>query len=199
LIQLREHPLIFFLFLPFYETISHILLIEVFVIDSEGFRSNVGIILANKAGRVFWARRIGQEAWQFPQGGIQEDETPEQALFRELSEEVGLSEQDVEILGCTKGWLKYRLPTRFIRKNCLPLCIGQKQKWFLLHLLCPETCIQLDKGHRPEFDRWRWVSYWYPIQKVVSFKRQVYRRALIELVPVMKQFKLAHAVSENKE
>src|SRR5690606_15101261 len=82
------------------------------VIDSDGFRPNVGIILTNGLGQVLWARRIGQEAWQFPQGGIQRNESPEQALFRELHEEVGLMPEDVEILACTRGWLRYRLPQR---------------------------------------------------------------------------------------
>ena len=105
------------------------------MIDENGYRPNVGIILCNESGQVLWARRIGQDAWQFPQGGIKDDETPEQALFRELGEEVGLSEQDVEILGCTRGWLRYRLPRRMVRYNSKPVCVGQKQKWFLLKLI----------------------------------------------------------------
>lgn len=108
------------------------------MIDSDGFRPNVGIILANDVGQVLWARRINQDAWQFPQGGINPRETPEEALFRELNEEVGLEEQDVKILACTRGWLRYRLPQRLVRTNSQPLCIGQKQKWFLLRLQSDE-------------------------------------------------------------
>ncbi len=78
------------------------------MIDSDGFRPNVGIILANEAGQVLWARRINQEAWQFPQGGINDRETPEEALYRELNEEVGLEAGDVRILACTRGWLWVR-------------------------------------------------------------------------------------------
>ncbi|MGH8379071.1 MAG: RNA pyrophosphohydrolase, partial [Gammaproteobacteria bacterium] len=97
------------------------------MIDAEGFRANVGIILADGAGRVFWARRVGQSGWQFPQGGIQEGETPEAALFRELAEEIGLEPGHVEILGSTRHWLRYRLPQRYQRHDLAPLCIGQKQ------------------------------------------------------------------------
>lgn len=155
------------------------------MIDVDGFRPNVGIILVNGQGRLFWARRIGQDAWQFPQGGIKRDESPTEALYRELAEEIGLATSDVELLGCTQGWLKYRLPRRFIRTRCKPLCIGQKQKWFLLRLLSDDTQFCLDNSDEPEFDNWRWVNYWYPLQEVVSFKREVYRLALEELAPLM--------------
>ncbi len=154
------------------------------MIDADGFRPNVGIMLANNHGQVFWARRIGQDAWQFPQGGIRQHEKPEEALFRELNEEIGLSGQDVSIIDCTKGWLRYRLPQRLVRRDSNPVCIGQKQKWFLLQMLADEDQIRFDQGESPEFDDWQWVSYWYPIGQVVSFKREVYRRAMKELAPV---------------
>ncbi|MDO3380998.1 RNA pyrophosphohydrolase [Gilvimarinus algae] len=155
------------------------------MIDADGFRPNVGIILSNDRGQLLWARRVGgQDAWQFPQGGINPHESPEQALYRELGEEVGLIEQDVDILACTRGWLRYRLPHRLIRQNTQPLCIGQKQKWFLLRLRGEDASVTLDNGGRAEFDDWRWVSYWYPLGKVVAFKRDVYRRALKELAPI---------------
>lgn len=161
------------------------------VIDADGFRPNVGIILTNSQGQLLWARRVGgQDAWQFPQGGINPNESPEQALYRELHEEVGLYPKDVEILACTRGWLRYRLPQRLVRHNSLPLCVGQKQKWFLLRLLNDDANVTLDNGGRAEFDDWRWVSYWYPLGKVVSFKRDVYRRALREL-------SMVHAHIEN--
>jgi len=155
------------------------------VIDSDGFRANVGIILCNDKRKLFWGRRIGQDAWQFPQGGIDENETPEQALFRELEEEVGLQPHQVEIIGSTKGWLRYRLPKKFIRRNSRPLCIGQKQRWYMLRVLCDETSFCFDKGDKPEFDHWRWVSYWHPVREVVYFKRNVYSRALKELAPLL--------------
>lgn len=154
------------------------------MIDADGFRPNVGIILTNSRGELLWARRIGgQDAWQFPQGGIKQHETAEQALYRELQEEVGLSPQDVEILGVTRGWLRYRLPARYVRQQ-QPVCVGQKQKWFLLRFIGSDDQIDLTLNDSPEFDYWRWVSYWYPINNVVAFKRDVYRRALRELSPL---------------
>jgi putative (di)nucleoside polyphosphate hydrolase len=139
-------------------------------------------MLANDKGQLLWARRIGgHNAWQFPQGGISAGETPEEALYRELHEEVGLSPEAVEILGATKGWLRYRLPRRYIRDGQKPVCIGQKQKWFLLRMLEEDTAVQLDRNKKPEFDHWQWVSYWYPLDQVISFKREVYRRAMKEL------------------
>ena len=151
------------------------------MIDKDGFRPNVGIILANAQGQVLWAKRLGWDAWQFPQGGINANETPEEALFRELKEEIGLSPEHVEVLACTRGWLRYRLPKRMIRQGQKPLCIGQKQKWFLLKMLAEDEAVQTGTTNHPEFDDWRWVSYWYPVDQVVSFKREVYRRAMKEL------------------
>ncbi|WP_372760539.1 RNA pyrophosphohydrolase [Litorivivens sp.] len=155
------------------------------MIDAEGFRPNVGMVLADGQGRVLWARRAGQDAWQFPQGGIQQGESPEQALFRELEEEIGLKPEHVRVLGATRGWLRYRLPQRLVRRNHKgPVCIGQKQKWFLLEFLGDESCVNLTRDPtKPEFDAWDWVSYWYPVNQVVAFKRDVYRRALKELCP----------------
>ena len=154
------------------------------MIDADGFRANVGIVLANDQGQVLWAKRIGQDAWQFPQGGIQENESPEEALYRELKEEVGLNADDVDLLGCTRGWLRYRLPKRLVRNDSPPVCVGQKQKWFLLKMLASDDAVNVSGfGDKPEFDCWRWVSYWYPLDQVVSFKREVYRRALKELTP----------------
>ena len=155
------------------------------MIDKEGYRPNVGIILTNADGQLFWARRIGEDAWQFPQGGIQRDETLEQALFRELHEETGLQPGDVEVLGCTERWLRYRLPHRFVRHGRKPLCIGQKQRWFLLQLVGSERQVRLDRSGSPEFDRWCWINYWEPIEQVVAFKRRVYQHALKELAPLM--------------
>lgn len=155
------------------------------MVDAEGFRPNVGIMLANARGELLWARRVGgMDTWQFPQGGIQNQEDPEAALFRELHEEVGLLPDDVRILGCTRGWLRYRLPPRLVRRHQNPLCIGQKQKWFFLQMLGDENRIGFDNSNEPpEFDHWRWVSYWHPLTRVVPFKREVYRSALKELAP----------------
>jgi putative (di)nucleoside polyphosphate hydrolase len=155
------------------------------VIDSEGYRANVGIILSSEEGQLLWARRIGQDSWQFPQGGIQESETPEDALFRELREEIGLLQEHVEIMGSTEGWLRYQLPENLIRYDSKPVCIGQKQVWFMLRLIAGEECVKLDLNEKPEFDHWRWVDYWHPLSEVVSFKRKVYEQALKGLQPLL--------------
>lgn len=155
------------------------------LIDAEGFRANVGIILTDGAGRLFWARRVGQSGWQFPQGGIQEHESSEQALFRELAEEIGLGPEHVEVLGSTRRWLKYRLPHNYQRHDLAPLCVGQKQIWFMLQFTADENAVRLDASDTPEFDDWRWVDYWHPLQEVIFFKRRVYRRALSELAPLI--------------
>lgn len=157
------------------------------MIDLDGYRPNVGIILSNDRGRLLWARRIGQDAWQFPQGGIRHEESPEEALYRELNEELGLLPEHVEVMGNTRGWLRYRLPSRLIRHHDKPVCIGQKQVWYLLRLAADDSDVCLNLSERPEFDHWRWVSYWYPVRNVVPFKRRVYTRALRELAPLLKR------------
>jgi putative (di)nucleoside polyphosphate hydrolase len=165
------------------------------VIDDEGFRANVGIILCNQDGRLLWARRVGQDAWQFPQGGVLPDESPEEALYRELWEEVGLRREQVTLLGRTQDWLYYRLPKHLIRHRQLPLCIGQKQRWFLLRLQADDTSVCLDHSERPEFDQWCWVDYWHPVKEVVSFKQEVYQTALSELEYLIQKYVLVKANS----
>lgn len=155
------------------------------MIDLDGYRPNVGIILANGEGRLLWARRIGQDAWQFPQGGIRKNETPDQAMYRELREEIGLGTDDVVVITRTRDWLRYQLPKHLVRRRSRPLCIGQKQVWYLLYLIGDENRVRLDMSDQPEFDSWRWVDYWNPVDEVVSFKRNVYRRALREFAEVV--------------
>lgn len=156
------------------------------MIDTEGYRANVGIVLCNALGQLFWARRIGEDAWQFPQGGIREHETPEEALFRELAEEIGLQAHDVNVLGSTRDWLRYDLPKGLIRKENKPVCIGQKQRWFLLELVSHEQRVCLDAAEKPEFDTWCWIEHHRPAQEVVQFKRTVYQQALDELLPLLR-------------
>ena len=152
-------------------------------IDDEGFRANVGIILANAENKLLLGGRVGAKGWQFPQGGMLRGEQPEEAMYRELQEEIGLEPDDVELLGFTRDWLRYRLPEKFIRKHSRPLCIGQKQRWFILRLIAEEQKLRFDRGEKPEFDRVRWVQFWRPVNEVIYFKRRVYARALHELGP----------------
>ncbi len=107
-------------------------------------------------------------------------------MFRELYEEVGLLPRHVEIIGITQRWLQYRLPKKYIRRNVKPVCIGQKQRWYLLKLIGEESDVNLTSSRRPEFDHWRWIDFWEPVQSVVFFKREVYKRALSELEPLLK-------------
>ena len=155
------------------------------MIDPDGFRPNVGIVLARDDGRVFWARRAGQDGWQFPQGGMNTDETPIEAMYRELTEETGLHPEHVRVLGSTPGWLRYRLPKRYRRRHQKPVCVGQKQVWFLLHFLADDEAFRLDAVSHPEFDHYRWVDFWYPANHVIPFKRRVYVRALKHLEPLL--------------
>lgn len=136
-------------------------------------------------------------SWQFPQGGIRAHESAEEALYRELLEEVGLQQQDVSILGSTRGWLRYRLPRRFIRHHSKPVCIGQKQRWFLLRMLAEDSQVQLDLHTPQEFDKWCWVPYWQPIDEIVTFKRRVYERALIELAPLLGEARPLHLLQKK--
>jgi putative (di)nucleoside polyphosphate hydrolase len=150
-------------------------------IDKDGFRANVGIVLTQPQGTVFLGGRVGGRGWQFPQGGVNRGESVEHALFRELKEEIGLDPGDVEVLGSTRGWLRYRLPRQYVRDRC----IGQKQRWYLLRLTADESKLRFDSTAEPEFDRWRWADYWTPVREVVYFKRRVYVRALHDLGKIL--------------
>jgi putative (di)nucleoside polyphosphate hydrolase len=158
------------------------------VIDNEGYRANVAIVLVNNQGKVFWGKRIRQISWQFPQGGLNAGETPIEAMYRELKEEIGLNPSDVEVLAVTRTWYRYRLPRHLMRRK-FPLCIGQKQKWFLLKLKAEDSAINFTSTSKPEFDHWKWVDFWLPTHKVIFFKRQVYRKAMQKFFPIIKDWR----------
>ncbi|MDP2810835.1 MAG: RNA pyrophosphohydrolase [Rhodocyclaceae bacterium] len=151
------------------------------MLDREGYRPNVGIILANSKNEVFWGKRIREHSWQFPQGGIKKGETPEEAMYRELQEEVGLLADHVRILGRTRDWLRYDVPKHWIRREWRGTYRGQKQIWFLLRMVGRDTDVSLRASGHPEFDAWRWSDYWVPLDAVIEFKRVVYEQALNEL------------------
>jgi putative (di)nucleoside polyphosphate hydrolase len=156
------------------------------MIDRDGYRPNVGIILCNSKNEVFWAKRIREHAWQFPQGGIKHGETPEQAMFRELAEETGLKPEHVQILGRTKNWLRYDVPAQWVRRDWRGNYRGQKQIWYLLRLVGRDSDVSLRACDQPEFDAWRWNDYWIPLDSVIEFKRQVYQMALNELAAFLR-------------
>lgn len=151
------------------------------MIDRDGYRPNVGIILCNVRNQVFWGKRIREHSWQFPQGGIKHGETPEQAMYRELMEEIGLRPEHVKILGRTRDWLRYDVPTHWIKREWRGSYKGQKQIWFLLRMVGRDCDVSLRASEHPEFDAWRWSDYWIPMDHVIEFKREVYRMALKEL------------------
>ena len=151
------------------------------MLDKNGYRLNVGIVLANQTGQLFWGKRIHSQEWQFPQGGVHPYETLEETMYRELDEEIGLTTQDVKIITATKRWLRYRLPTR----RTSPLFVGQKQKWFLLLLTSNDNNIRLNASKKPEFNNWYWIKYWAPLQQVVYFKRHTYRTVLTEFASII--------------
>jgi putative (di)nucleoside polyphosphate hydrolase len=151
------------------------------MIDKDGYRPNVGIVLCNVRNEVFWGKRVRQDSWQFPQGGIKHGETPELAMFRELREEVGLRPEHVRILGRTREWLRYDVPREWVRREWRGHYRGQKQIWFLLRLTGRDNDVSLRASEHPEFDAWRWNEYWDPVKAVVDFKQGVYRLALEEL------------------
>ena len=156
------------------------------MLDREGYRPNVGIVLLNGHNEVFWGKRVGQHSWQFPQGGIQHGESPEQAMYRELHEEVGLLPEHVQIIGRTRDWLRYDVPEEYLRRQHATRVHrtayrGQKQIWFLLRLVGLDSDIQLRASDHPEFDAWRWVPFWIQLDGVIDFKREVYELALSEL------------------
>jgi putative (di)nucleoside polyphosphate hydrolase len=150
-------------------------------IDAHGFRANVGIVLIRDDRQVFLGGRTGGRGWQFPQGGVRQGESPDEALYRELTEEIGLERSDVQVLASTRNWLRYRLPRQYVRRNSHPPCIGQKQRWYLLRFVGSEDRFKFDSTTEPEFEAWRWVEYWTPVREVIFFKRAVYARALDEL------------------
>ncbi len=154
------------------------------VIDAEGYRANVGIVLIRDNGQVFLGRRRGGRGWQFPQGGMRQGETPEEAVYRELQEEIGLGPDAVQLVGGTRDWMTYTLPKRYQRRGADAFCIGQKQRWFLLRMSRDDSPFRFDATTEPEFDDFRWADYWEPVREVIFFKRPVYVKALHELAPL---------------
>ena len=147
----------------------------------EGYRLNVGIMVANSVGELLLCKRKGMNSWQFPQGGIDKNEDPLRAAKRELFEEVGISSKYVELIKSSNYWYKYNVPARNRRKIFVNKKFkGQKQKWFLFKLK-ENTQISFENDPDNEFENFKWVSYWYPLAVIVSFKEAVYRKALNEL------------------
>jgi len=149
------------------------------------YRPGVGIFLLNASGEIFVAQRIDtrQEAWQMPQGGIDEGETPRQAALREMAEEIGTDR--AEVLAESRGWLTYDLPPELVSKVWKGRYRGQKQKWFALRFLGEDSDIDLATP-KPEFLSWRWLPADRLTDLIVPFKRALYRDVLAEFADLLR-------------
>ncbi len=153
------------------------------MIDAFGYRISIGVIISNNNGQIFLGKRIGKNAWQFPQGGVLTNEDLTKAMYREVQEEVGIPAESLVISRYSQCWLRYKIPQKLQREHSYPLCIGQKQKWFLLRYLGKDEDIDLASSAKAEFDDWLWVNYWYPLSIIINFKKEVYRKVLLEFAP----------------
>jgi putative (di)nucleoside polyphosphate hydrolase len=158
-------------------------------LDKLPYRPCVGIMLTDGRGRVFVGRRLDTpDAWQMPQGGIDDGESPRQAAMRELGEEIGTSA--AEIIGETEGWLRYDLPEHLIGKVWKGKYRGQKQKWYAFRFTGKETEIDVENpaggAHKPEFIEWRWEPIKNLPNLIIPFKRDVYERVVKEFAPLAK-------------
>ena len=149
--------------------------------NKEGYRPNVAMVVINSMNKVLICRRKNTRTWQFPQGGIDNGEDIKKAMYRELSEEIGLSKADVSLVGESEGTITYDIPKTIRSKVLGGKFKGQEQKWFLLKIKKDNTEIKLDNEAFPEFDKYEWVSFWQPLNRIVDFKREAYREALSEL------------------
>ncbi|MBS1269099.1 MAG: RNA pyrophosphohydrolase [Gammaproteobacteria bacterium] len=157
----------------------------------DGYRPNIGMILMNCFGKVLWARRASRDGWQFPQGGIERNESFEDALLRELYEEVGLGVHQVNMLAHTLRWMHYDLPGSYLkraRRRGDSKFRGQKQIWCLLVLLGDDSQVCLSASKKPEFDKWIWTDWWTAVQQIVDFKRPVYESVWSELNPFLSTY-----------
>lgn len=146
------------------------------------FREGVGIMLLNAAGEVFVAKRLDTlvEAWQMPQGGIDDGEDPRTAALRELTEETGVPATHVTILAESAEWLTYDLPDALVPVIWKGKYRGQKQKWFALRLYGPDSLINITAYEHPEFSEWKWIPMQHLPEVIVPFKRQLYAALVAE-------------------
>lgn len=152
--------------------------------EESNYRLNVGLIIVNTYGKVLICKRKNSNQWQFPQGGIDKGESPIEAAKREIFEEVGIKPSKIKVLGKIKDWVKYEIPKELAKKSFKKKgIVGQKQKWFIFKIKT-EACISFVNDPDNEFDDFAWVSYWRPIALIVSFKKEVYRNVLAELLPI---------------
>jgi putative (di)nucleoside polyphosphate hydrolase len=150
------------------------------------YRKGAGIILLNKDKKVFVGKRndaVYQDAWQMPQGGINENEEPLQAAFRELKEEIGTNE--VNVLSEYPGWLKYNIPQEMTPKVWQGKFVGQEQKWYLMMFEGNDTSININT-QAPEFYDWKWESPENLVTIIIPFKKELYSKLVRYFLPIIK-------------
>ena len=152
------------------------------------YRLGVGLVLFNPAGLVWAGKRLDQrvEAWQMPQGGIDEGETPREAALRELQEEIGTN--DAEIIAESRDWLTYELPPELLGVAWKGRYRGQKQKWFALRFTGTDADIDIKTEH-PEFAEWRWIPFDRLVELIVPFKRDLYRQVTAEFAELARKLR----------
>lgn len=143
-------------------------------------RPNVAMAVV-KRGRLLLLERVRPaDSWQVPQGGIDAGEDAEEAMWRELKEETGILPDMARVWARTRDYLAYTIPSDYRKHDSY---LGQKQLWFLLEFQASDRNIHFGNMRRPEFTAWRWSGYWNAIHHAIFFKRDVYRAALLELLP----------------
>ena len=154
-------------------------------IEALPYRPCVGVMLLNRDGLIFAGQRIDSDApaWQMPQGGIDDGETPQQAALRELEEEIGLPPSRVELLAQTPDWLHYDLPADIVPRIWGGRFRGQKQHWFLMRFLGEDAEIDIEERAHPEFSRWRWIGAEQMLAEIVPFKRPTYEQVIAAFHP----------------
>ena len=150
--------------------------------NDKSYRKNVGLIVLNQDNQLLVCRRKNQQTWQFPQGGIDAGGSPRAAAHRELFEEVGIKQKDVQIIQKSSHWYHYDLPRKYQKRSeSMKQFRGQTQKWFLLKART-ELEINLLNEVEQEFVEHKWVSFWYPLSHIVPFKKDVYAKVLNEFL-----------------
>lgn len=146
------------------------------------YRKGVGIMLLNATGEVFVAKRLDTlaEAWQMPQGGIDDGEPPRTAALRELTEETGIPADRVTVLAESAGWYAYDLPDDLVPIIWKGRYRGQQQKWFVLRLDGPDSLINITADAHPEFSEWKWIQMQQLPEVIVPFKRELYAALVAE-------------------